>query len=315
MKAIQISEFGGPEVMRYVEVDDPVLRDGDVLLEVSAIGINYADTHQTEDSYLSKQKLPLIPGIEVVGTYNGKRYLAFVSAGGYAQKAAVKAESLIPIPDKVNDGEALAMAVQGTTAYHIIKTVGHLKHGESVVVHAGAGGVGTLAIQLAKRWGAYVIAVTSNQVKKDLCKELGADVVIDSQDSELTEAIMKANKEKPVDLILEMVGGKTFDQSLQALAPFGRMVTYGMASRIAPSPISSGVLMGTSRTVTGFWLAHCFGKKELINDVISELFSLIVEGSLRVIVGKTYPLSHAAQAHTDMRSRNTLGKIVLDPRV
>ena len=125
MKAIQITEFGGPEVMRFVEIADPVLREGDVLLDVKAIGINYADTHQTEDSYLSKQKLPLVPGIEVVGTYEGKRYLAFVGAGGYAQKAAVNKDSLIPIPQQVNDGEALAMAVQGSTAFHILKTVGH----------------------------------------------------------------------------------------------------------------------------------------------------------------------------------------------
>jgi NADPH2:quinone reductase len=313
MKAIQITEFGGPDVMRYVEIADPVMRDGDVMLDVTAIGINYADTHQTEDSYLSKQKLPLVPGIEVVGTYDGKRFLAFVGAGGYAQKAAVNKDSLIPIPQQVNDGEALAMAVQGSTAFHILKTVGHIKSGECVVVHAGAGGVGSLAIQLAKLWGARVIAVTSSDEKKKLCLELGADVVVDANEEDLTKAVMAANNGKPVDLILEMVGGKTFDQSLNALAPFGRMVTYGMASRTAPTPIHSGSLMGTSRTITGFWLAHCFGKKELMGDVIAELFSLIAAGKLRVIVGQTFPLSKAADAHRAMLARTTTGKIVLDP--
>lgn len=313
MKAIQITEFGGPDVMRYVEISDPVARDGEVILDVQSIGINYADTHQTEDSYLSKQKLPLVPGIEVVGTFDGKRYLAFVGAGGYAQKAAVRQSALIPIPDAVSDGEALAMAVQGSTAFHIVKTVGHVKPGESVVVHAGAGGVGTLAIQLAKLWGAYVIAAASSEEKKKLCRELGADNVIDANDPDLTQAILTANNGKPVDLILEMVGGKTFDQSLNALAPFGRMITYGMASRTAPSALHPGVLMGTSRTISGFWLSHCFGKKELMDDVISELFVLIAAGKLRVIVGQTFPLSKAADAHRAMLARNTVGKIVLDP--
>lgn len=313
MKAIQITEFGGPDVMRYVEISDPVARDGEVILDVQSIGINYADTHQTEDSYLSKQKLPLVPGIEVVGNFDGKRYLAFVGAGGYAQKAAVRQSALIPIPNEVSDGEALAMAVQGSTAFHIVKTVGHVKPGESVVVHAGAGGVGTLAIQLAKLWGAYVIAAASSEEKKKLCRELGADNVIDANDPDLTQAILTANNGKPVDLILEMVGGKTFDQSLNALAPFGRMITYGMASRTAPSALHPGVLMGTSRTITGFWLSHCFGKKELMDDVISELFALIAAGKLRVIVGQTFPLSKAADAHRAMLARNTVGKIVLDP--
>jgi len=315
MKAIQITKFGGPEVMQLTELPDPIAGAGEEVLDVTAIGINYADTHQTEDSYLAKQTLPLIPGIEVVGTTaNGKRVLSFVGQGGYASKVSVASATLIPIPDGVSDGAALAMAVQGTTAFHIIKTVGHLKKGESVVVHAGAGGVGSIAIQLAKFWGAFVIAVTSSDEKKKLCIELGADAVVDAKVEDLKGALIAANNGKPVDLILEMVGGKTFDQSLEALAPFGRIVFYGMASRQAPQLVHPSSLMHGSRTISGFWLMNCFGKKELLVDVLIELFGLIVGGKLKPHVGGTYPLSAAADAHRAMLSRATTGKIVLDPK-
>lgn len=298
--------------MEYVEVADPAPSSDEVLLDVTAIGINYADTHQTENSYLSPQTLPFIPGLEVTGTVDGKRYLAAVS-GGYAEKAIANKNLLFPIPSEVSDKEALCMLVQGATAWHILKTVGHLKAGESVVIHAAAGGVGSIAIQLAKLWGGKVIAVTSSDEKKKLAKELGADEVIDAGIENLKSEILRANGGKPVDLVLEMVGGKTTDISLEVLAPFGRMIVYGAASRSAAQVIHPTSLMGGSKTVTGFWLAHCFGSKELLNDVIEELFKLVVAGKLKAIVGATYPLRQAAEAHKAMLSRATFGKIALDP--
>ena len=314
MKAIKITEFGGPEVMNYLEVDEPVAKEDEVILEVTGIGINYADTHQTEDSYLSKQELPLIPGLEVVGTFEGKRYLAG-AANAYAERVAVSKDQLIPIPDSISDGQALATFVQGTTAWHILKTIGHVKKGESVVVHAAAGGVGTIAIQLAKLWGAKVIAVASSEAKRELVLRLGADVAISAESDGLKERIIEANNGKRVDLVLEMVGGKTFDQSLEALGIFGRIITYGMASRQPMSMIHPAQLMGRSQTVSGFWLAHCFGSKELMADVIAELFALIAGGSIEVIVGATYPLSDAAKAHRSILARESTGKVVLDPRL
>jgi NADPH2:quinone reductase len=313
MKAIQITKFGGPEVMQFVELPEPVAGKDEVVLDVTAIGINYADTHQTENSYLSAQTLPLTPGIEVTGTYEGKRYLAPVSSGGYAERAVASRNSLIEIPDGVTDGQALCMLVQGSTAWHILKTVGHLKAGETVVVHAAAGGVGSIAIQLAKLWGAKVIAVTSNDEKKKLAKELGADQVIDSDTDKLKAALLEANGGKPVDLVLEMVGGKTTDISLEVLAPFGRLIVYGMASRTPGTSINPASLMGGSKTITGFWLAHCFGSKELLNDVIDELFALVIQGNLKPVIGATFPLSEAINAHKAMLARSTVGKIVLNP--
>ncbi|MCX6444121.1 MAG: zinc-binding dehydrogenase [Actinobacteria bacterium] len=313
MKAIHITAFGGPEVMNLVELADPVPGADEVLLEVTAIGINYADTHQTENSYLSPQTLPMIPGLEITGTFEGKRYLASASSGGYAQKATVNKAALIAIPDGVTDQQALCMLVQGSTAWHLLRTMGHIEKGQSVVVHAAAGGVGTIAIQLAKLWGAKVIAVTSSEEKSKLAKSLGADAVVDAKSTELSKAIREANGGKCVDLILEMVGGTTFDQSLLALTSFGKLITFGMASRTAPTPIHPGALMHGSKTVSGFWLSNCFGKKEMMNDVIDELFKLVIDGKLKPIIGATYPLSEAASAHRSMLARGTVGKIALDP--
>ena len=314
MKAIQITEFGGPEVMKLVDLEDPTIGEGQELINVTAIGINYADTHQTENSYLSAQKLPLIPGIEVVGkTAAGVRVLAPIDGGGYSQKAVAYSAALIPIPDTVTDQQALAMLVQGTTAWHILKTIGHLKVGETVVVHAAAGGVGSIAIQLAKMWGAKVIAVASSEAKRSLALSLGADEVVDATQENLGDAIKAANAGKRVNIVLEMVGGKTFDESLDILAPFGRLITYGMASRTAPSLIQPATLMGGSKTISGFWLSHCFGKKELMNDVIAQLFILIEEGKLKPVIGEVFPLSQATLAHKSMLARETMGKITLNP--
>jgi NADPH2:quinone reductase len=314
MKAIQITEFGGPDVMHLVDLETPTPGAGQELITVSSIGINYADTHQTENSYLFPQKLPLIPGVEVVGTTaSGVRVLALVEGGGYAQQVVTYSAAMVPVTEGVSDEQALCMLVQGSTAWHVLKTFGHLQPGETVVVHAAAGGVGTIAIQLAKMWGAKVIAVASSEGKRALATSLGADAVVDATQENLGEAIRAANGGKRVNLVLEMVGGKTFDDSLEILAPFGRLVVYGMASRVAPTIIQPASLMGGSKTITGFWLQHCFGKKELMNDVIEQLFALVVEGKLKPVIGATYPMSQAASAHKAMRCRETRGNMTVDP--
>ena len=314
MKAIQITEFGGPEVMQLVDLPDPIAGTDQVLINVSAIGLNFADTVQIRNQYVTQQKLPLIPGLEVVGTTSeGKRVLASISEGAYAQKVVAHKSAAMEIPEGVSDEAALAMLVQGTTAWHILKTFGHLVSGESVVVHAGAGGVGSVAIQLAKMWGARVIAVTSSDEKSALAKSLGADLTVDAKSANLARAMLEANNGKPVDLVLEMVGGKTFDASLEVLAPFGRVIVYGMASGEMATPVNSISLLGSNKTITGFWLGHCFGKKELLDDVIAQLFILIKNGKLKPIIGATFPLSKAGDAHRAIVGRGTTGKITLDP--
>ena len=314
MRAIQITEFGGPEVLKLVELPDPVAGDGMVLLDVDSAGVNYADTHQVEDSYLSKSPLPMIPGSEVVGhLQDGTRVSGLAASGGYSEKALVHPGLLFPLPDAVSDGQALSLMVQGLTAWHLLRTSTHLQPGESVVVHAAAGGVGTLAIQLAKHWGAgNVIAVASTEDKLQLAKDLGADTLVLAGDDDLKGALQAANGGKKVDIVLEMVGGTTFDASLAALAPFGRLATFGMASRTPPKPLTAGELMSRSRAVVGFWLAHCFGRPSMLQPQMAELLGLVESGILKPLVGGTYPLGEAAAAHEALRSRGSTGKLVLD---
>lgn len=315
MRAIQITEFGGPEVLTLVDLEEPVPGQDQVLIDVTAAGINYADTHQAENSYLVPQELPLVPGAEVVGTtQDGARVVALVSGGGYAQKAVAHRALAFGVPEGVSDGQALSLVLQGATAWHALRTSARLDEGESVVVHAAAGGVGSVAVQLARSFGAgRVIASASSEEKRELARSLGADAAVDSTSQTLKEDLEEANDGRKVDVVLEMAGGSVFDASLAALAPFGRLVTYGMASRQAPSPLHAGELMGRSRGVIGLWLAHCFSRPQMLADAMEDMFSRVLSGDLRPVVGGTYPLSEVAAAHRDIRARRTTGKLVLDP--
>ncbi|MDT4894708.1 MAG: NADPH:quinone reductase [Pseudonocardiales bacterium] len=315
MRGIQIDEFGGPETLVVGDLADPVPAPGEQVLDVLAAGINYADTHQTEDSYLAKQRLPLIPGGEVVvHGPEGNRLLGLVGTGGYAQRVAADPRRMFPVPDGVSDGAALTTIVQGATAWHLLRTSTHLAAGESVVVHAGAGGVGTIAIQLAQRWGAgRVIATASSDDKRRLALDLGADAAVDSTVDDVTAALRDANGGERVDIVLEMTGGLVFDQSLAALAPLGRLAFFGMASRVPPTPIQPAQLMAGSTAVVGFWLAHLLQRPHLLAEAVNDLLGMIERGEIRPVVGATYPLEGAADAHRALLDRSSVGKLVLDP--
>lgn len=315
MKAIQVDEFGGPEVLQLREVDDPVAPEGALLLNVTAAGVNYADTHQAENSYLAAAQLPLIPGAEAVGTTpDGRRVVALMTgAGGYAELAVAWPNMIWDIPKTVSDGQALGVVLQGVTAWHLLRTSAHIASGESVVVHAAGGGVGSIAVQLAKRWGAgRVIATASTPEKRELALQLGADVAIDSRADDIKSALIEANEGRRLDVILDMAGGATFDGGLAALAPFGRIVTYGMAGRVPPQSVEPGTLIARSRAIVGFWMAHCATVPGMLDEAVNGLFELIESGELRVIVGGTYPLAEARRAHEDIRGRGTSGKLVLE---
>jgi NADPH2:quinone reductase len=316
MRAIQITEFGGPETLEVRDLPDPVPGTDQQVFDVLAAGINYADTHATENSYLAQQTLPLIPGGEVVVRgHDGTPMLGLVRTGGYAQRIALDSRQLFPIPHGVADGEALAALVQGATAWHLLRTSTHLQPGESVVVHAGAGGVGTIAIQLAKRWGAgRVIATASSASKRALAQELGADVTVDSTVDDLGAALRAANDGRPVDIVLEMTGGTVFDQSLAALAPLGRLAFYGMASRRPPTAVEPGMLLARSTAVIGFWLVHIVQQPALLAAAVTELLELMADGEIRPVIGETYPLERAADAHRALLDRSSVGKLVLNPQ-
>jgi NADPH2:quinone reductase len=315
MHAIQIDHFGGPEVLELRELPDPIPSEREILIDVTSAGVNYADTHQVENSYLASQKLPLIPGLEVVGrSSDGRRVVALVGGGGYATKVAAHRGLTFEVPETISDGAALALVLQGTTAWHLLNTCAHVKPGDAVLVNAAAGGVGTIAVQLAKYLGARVIASASTEAKRELATSLGADAVVDATATDLTAAIEAANSGRKVDVVLEMVGGSTFDASLEALAPFGRLVTFGMASRTPPKEIHAGALMLTSRAVIGFWLNHCIeNAAKMIHPQMVELFDLAERGIIKPVVGNSYPLAQARAAHEDLRARSSVGKLVLLP--
>jgi len=314
MRAVQIQEFGGPEVLGVVDLPDPEPGPGEVVVDVVRAGMNFADTHQRENDYLAKAELPLIPGGEIAGrTPDGRRVAAMLASGGYAEKVAVPRPALVPIPDEVSDDQAAGVLLQGLTAWTLLRVSGRLERGESVVVQAAGGGTGTLAVQLAKRYGAgRVIALASTPEKRDLAMRLGADVGVDSRSDDLAAAILEANEGKQVDVILEMSGGDAFDSCLSVLAPFGRLVTFGIASR-QPNEVMSQKLMRTSRAVVGFWLVHLLQRPDLLEQGITELLEAVGSGKLEVVIGGRYGLSDVAEAHRALQGRATQGKLLLDP--
>ncbi len=323
MRAIVIRQWGGPEVLDLVE-DAPVPEPDDqqVLVRVTRAGVNFADTHARENTYLARYELPLVPGAEVVGVVErdgagfraGQRVVGLVGTGGYAEYAAAPAATTFAVPDGVSDATALALLLQGLTAWHLYTTCARIAPGESVVVHAAAGGVGSLAVQLGKPLGAgRVIATASSEEKRALALELGADAAVDGRREDLEEALIEANGGERVDVVFEMAGGRVFDASLAALAPLGRLVTYGIASG-EPNTVSTGALMRKSRAVIGFWLFHCLRRPaELVDAPLQDLFARAAAGELRVVEGAAYPLSEVRRAHEDLQARRTSGKLVLDP--
>jgi NADPH:quinone reductase len=315
VRAIQITEFGGPEVLVLRELDDPEPPEGFVVLDVLAVGVNWADTHQAENSYLAAAELPLVPGGEVVGTTpEGKRVVALLNGGGYAERAIAHPSLMWEVPDGVSYAQALAVVLQGASAWHLLRTSAQLREGESVAVFAAAGGVGTIAVQLAKRFGAgRVIGLASSEEKRELAERLGADATVDSNSDNLKQALIEANGGRHVDVILEMVGGETFEQSLSALAHFGRLVHFGQSARQGAPKVSPGKLMATSKGVIGFWLMHLISEPDRLGEALEDMFGAIRAGELEVIVGDTYPLEEARRAHEDIRARRTTGKLILAP--
>ncbi len=307
MRAVQIQEFGGPEVLRLVDLPIPEPAAGEVRLKVTAAGVNFADTHQRGNQYVAEQSLPMIPGAEVAGVREdtGERVVAIVGHGGYAEYAVAPAARCFPVPDGIDDATALALLMQGLTAWHLYRTAGRVAPGETVVVHSAAGGVGSLATQLGTALGAgRVIATATSEDKRELARSLGADAAVDGSAEGLTERLIEANLGEPVDVVFDMAGGAVFDASFAALAPFGRIVVCGIASR-EQNEIRTGKLLRTSRSVVGFWLFHALDRPALVDEALAELFAMAGRGEaarrarrdLRAERGRTGACRHRAAAH------------------
>ena len=347
MRAVQLSEFGGPEVLRIAELPVPQPGPDELLIRVARAGLNFGDTHQRRNHYIAKHELPVVLGGEVAGTVErpaggfveGERVIALLRTGGYAEYAVAPAARTFRIPDGVSDDDALALLIQGLTAWHLWRTSAHLAEGESVVVHSAAGGVGSLLTQLAKPMGAgRVIATAGSEARRAEALELGADVAVapdvgDGADrgrggeggegaggagtgvahaGRLTEALIAANEGRPVDVVQDAAGGEVFAQSLAALAPFGRIVAYGNSTR-EKVPVTNGELLKESRAVVGFWLMHLLDRRDMLEQPLADLFARAARGELSPRVGGTYPLAEAARAHEDLEARRTTGKLTLDP--
>jgi NADPH:quinone reductase len=324
MKAIQLKEYGGPEVLNLVEMERPEPKGHQVLIEIHAIGVNYADTARREGQYVVPTKLPFIPGAEIAGVVietgksvtnvqKGDRVVTLIESGGYAEFALADSRGLIPLQEKMDFEQAVALPLQGLSAYHILKTMGRLEKGETVLVHAAAGGVGTLAVQLAKLSGAgKVIATASTDDKLALAADMGADVLINYTEQGWEDKVLEATGGKGVDVALEMAGGEIFNKTLKCLATFGRIVIYGVASgeqsRFYPSS-----LMARNQSVIGFFLPQIMRKPELIQSSMAEMLGYLSKGQLKLTIGGVYSLEQAAEAHRLLQSRQTKGKLILKP--
>lgn len=324
MKAVQVGEFGEPEVLRYGDAERPEPSMGEVLVEVHSIGVNYADTMRRRNQYVIRQELPFVPGSEVAGVVTelgegvegvsvGDRVVSLVGEGAYAEHTLASSQALIPIPDGLDFDTAAAIPLQGLTAYHVLKTSGRLQEGESVLVHAAAGGVGTLAVQMAKLMGASpVIATASSQEKLDLARELGADVLINYTEDDWPDQVRQATGGAGADVILEMVGGDFVEKNLRCMNAWGRMVVFGAASgdRGSVSPMD---LLRKNHSIIGFFLPQVMSRPDLFVPSLQEMMGWISSGDVKLTIGASYHLQEAEQAHRDLEGRRTTGKIVLNP--
>jgi NADPH:quinone reductase len=322
VKAIVFEKTGDPSVMQYVEVPKPELRPGTALIKVHAAGINFADTFFIRGEYMIKPKLPDTPGMEAAGVIEavapdvkdlkpGAR-VAAITLKTYAEYCVIRASQAIPLPEFVSFEEGAAFPIQVLTAWHILHTSHQTAPGQTVVVHSAAGGVGIVAVQIAKAAGARVIGTVSSDSKADLVKKYGGDEVINYAKTDFAAETMRLTGGRGADLILDAVGKPTFEPGLKCLAPFGHLILYGRAGG-PPDPLNVFRLFEKSAKVSGFVLPVVYGIPELMRDGIEKSFQLMRDGKLKLVIGRAFPLAQAAEAHRFMESRQSVGKLVLTP--
>ena len=324
MHAIVCHKHGGPDVMRYEEVAQPVPARGEVLIQADAIGVNYVDTMRRSGKHPSAPEPSFTPGIEVCGRvaavgagvtrfHKSDRVIGrCVTHGAYAEYVCVEERYTMSCPDELAAEEAAGLFVNGQTAFHALLTVGSTKTNENVLITAAAGGVGTCAVQIAKHLGARVIAAAGTQAKRDLAQKLGADVTIDYTEADWPQRVLEATDGVGANLIIESVGGDVAKGCLRCWAAGGRMVIFGKASG-TPAILSGDDLLYGNRAVHGLAVGTVIEVETLMRHAMDQLVNWIQEGNLRVQIGATYPLREAAQSHHDLESRRTHGKLILIP--
>ena len=322
MKAIRIHEFGGPEVLRIEDVPVPQAGPGQALIKISAIGVNYLDIYHRTGVY--PLPLPLTPGTEAAGVIaalgegvtdlvEGQRVAYAGPIGAYAEYAVVPAARLVPLPKGTSDEQAAAVLLQGMTAHYLVDGIFPVKAGDRVLIHAAAGGVGQLLVQMAKRRGAQVFGTVSTKEKAAQVRELGADEVILYTSQDFEAEVKRLTDGRGVDVVYDSVGRDTFEQSLNSLRPRGMMVLFGQSSGVVP-PIDPNILQHKgSLFLTRPTLGHYTATREELLFRAGAVFDAIADGSLKLQIAQSYPLAEAAQAQRDLAGRATAGKLLLIP--
>lgn len=322
MKAVVIDEFGGPEVLQIQEVEKPVPGEKQVLIRVTAASVNYADVLTRRGLYHAAGKPPLVPGLDAAGFVEGvgsrvtkfevgQRVIALPKNGSYAQYIAVDEDLVYALPDRIDMVEAAACPIVAFTSYKLLVDVGRLQPGESVLVHAASGGIGTTAIQLAKLLGAgLVVGTVGSEQKKPAALQAGAEHVL-LVDDEFSAEVTRMTGGRGVDLVLDSIAGQVTQQSLACLAPYGRLVVFGNASGEA-GIVQTTDLHASCRAVLGFSLGTTRNQRpDLLQETAEKVLSFLANSSLKIRIGQTFKLEEAATAHRFMESRSHTGKIVL----
>ena len=321
MRAVQVKEFGSSDVLEYLNLDIPSVSDNEVLIKQEAIGVNFIDIYQRSGAY--QVKLPFIPGSEGSGVVEnigkdvrdfkiGDRVAYSMFPGGYAEYIAVSESNVVSLPDNIDFSTAAACLLQGMTAHYLLYSTFKLQSGQSCLIHAGAGGVGLILIQMAKNIGANVITTVSTEEKKQLALDAGADEVILYTKENFAEQVNKT-KGQGLEVVYDSVGQTTFDGGIDCLKPRGYMVLYGQSSGAVP-PVDpqllnrKGSIFLTRPTLGSYML-----DREELNWRSGDIFRWIAEGRLEIRIGLSLPLKDACRAQDDLGARKTTGKVILTP--
>ncbi|WP_026693111.1 quinone oxidoreductase family protein [Peribacillus kribbensis] len=323
MKAVLVTEYGGPEVLKYAEADRPEISPDQVLIQVEKTSVNYADINSRYGKK-GKGKLPYIPGLDTAGLIVerganvshfeiGQRVIAFPASGSYAEYAAANKNLTYAIPDGLSFEEAAACPTVSFLSYKLLQDLARIQKGETVLVHAAAGGVGTTAIQLANILGAgRVIGTVGNAGKAEIAREAGADQVICYENEPFAEKVMEWTDGKGVDIILDSIAGRVTEESLDCLAPYGRLIHFGNSGG-APGTILTKDLHSSCRSVLGFSLGTTRKQRpEILQETAAKVLALLAEGRLQMKIGRHFALEEAAEAHRWVESRKSTGKVILD---
>jgi NADPH2:quinone reductase len=332
MKAIQYSRFGDRDVLDYLEIPEPIALEGQVLIDITASAVNFVDIRERQGVYQrpethvgSDKSLPRISGLQVTGRVRavgprgdasliGKKVVSELNGGGYAQVVAAPGYSTVVVPESVDDVKLAALPTQWLTAWLMLNASTQLKAGESVLVHGAAGGVGSIAVQIAKVMGAgLVVGSASTQEKREFIRRLGADAAIDYSVPDWVDEVLRITEGRGVDVILESIGGEIFAKNFECLAKFGRHIIFG-STRGSGQPLAPRQLMAKSQAMIGIYLPVYFARPDLIRQGMEEMVEKFVSGSVKAHVACILPLSQVSEAHRLLEAQEVSGVIVLDPR-